>query len=693
MSEELRLVINVDKDKCVNCHRCIAVCPSKMCNDGSGDYVKINANLCLGCGACIDACTHGARIGIDDAPAFFEGLRKKEQMIAIVAPAAIVSFKGKDLELNGWLKSMGIRAVFDVSFSAELTTKSYAEYIKAANPDCVISQPCPALVSFIEIYRPELIKYLAPADSPMAHTMRMIRQFYPQYKGCKIAVISPCYAKRHEFDEIGIGDYNVTMHSLTQYFTEHNIELSSFPREEYENPPAERGVLYSSPGGLMRTAERYLPGISEKTRKIEGQPEVINYFAHLSKAIDDGVAPIFSLVDCLNCNEGCNGGPGTDNKKMPLDEIEGFVEQRKKERCHYWEGKGFSKKRALHKLDKTINAYWNPNLYKRDYVNHNSFFKSFIKQPTKEQLQEIYHKMSKYKETDLLNCGSCGYVSCEQMAVAVFNGLNKPENCRHYMLVEIDRIHAAHKLEMNDAVKKVTSNSVSKLEEAQQDVTSLLNATNIMSESVSSSAASIEEMIANIKSIDTIIEKNFSAVKNLENATQTGKTNLSDVTDLVGEIESNSKGLAEMSKVIQQISSQTNLLAMNAAIEAAHAGESGKGFSVVADEIRKLAENSGKEAKQIADVLKKVKSLIDSTFSKTILAQKEFENVVNLSGIVKNQEAEVRSSVSEQNEGGTKLLEAIARMKEQTGAVSTATEKLQIETKSIEEAISKLSAE
>jgi len=693
MPNKLRAVIQVDKDKCVNCHRCIAVCPSKMCNDGSGDYVKVNSDLCLGCGACIEACTHGARIGIDDIEEFISDLAKKTPMIAIVAPAAIVSFKGKDLELNGWLKSQGVQAVFDVSFGAELTTKSYVEYIKENNPKCIISQPCPALVSYIEIYRPDLIPYLAPADSPMAHTMRMIRAYYPQFSSCKIAVISPCYAKRHEFDEIQLGDYNVTMHSLSTYFADNNIDLDSFAKVPYENPPAERAVLYSTPGGLMRTAERFIPGISESTRKIEGQPKVANYLTQLSTTLASQKNPAFSLIDCLNCEEGCNCGSGTDNKELPLDEVESYVEKRKKERCDYWKKAGITPKLAQRKLDEAIDKYWKPGLYKRTYVNHHDSYKALIKTPTKEQLENICHSMAKFTERDMLNCGSCGYNSCEEMAIAIFNGLNKPENCRHYMLVEIDKIHAAHKSELSDTIKNITSTSVSKIEEAQQNVSSLTSTTTIMSESVSSSAASIEEMIANIKSIDTIIEKNFNAVKDLETATQTGKTNLSDVTNLVGEIESNSKGLAEMSKVIQQISSQTNLLAMNAAIEAAHAGAYGTGFSVVADEIRKLAENSGKQAKQIADVLKKVKTLIDSTFEKTVLVQKEFENVVQLSSTVKNQEVEVRNAVSEQNIGGTKLLESIAHMKEQTAAVSDAAQNLLTETGSIKEAISQLGSE
>ena len=214
----LKAVINVDSEKCCNCHRCIAVCPVKLCNDGSGDFVTLNQDLCIGCGSCIEACTHGARTGIDDTAAFFEALKKGTPLIAIVAPAVAVNFKGKDLELNGWLKSIGVKAVFDVSFGAELTTKTYVEQMTKENPPLMISQPCPALITYMETYRPKLIKYLAKGDSPMAHTVEFIRHFHPEYSKYKIAVISPCYAKRREFDENGRGDFNVTMKSLDIYF-------------------------------------------------------------------------------------------------------------------------------------------------------------------------------------------------------------------------------------------------------------------------------------------------------------------------------------------------------------------------------------------------------------------------------------------------------------------------------------------
>ena len=684
-----RSVISVDKEKCVNCQRCIAVCPVKMCNNGSGDYVAFDEKLCIGCGSCIEACTHGARKGIDDAELFFDSLKKGEKIVAIVAPAAIVSFRGKDLELNGFLKSLGVEAVFDVSFGAELTTKSYVEYIKNKNPDCVISQPCPALVSFIETYRPELIKYLAPADSPMLHCAKMIKEFYTKYTGYKIAAISPCYAKRREFDETGICDYNVTMRSIQSYMEEKNIRIDSFPKVEYENPAAERGVLYSTPGGLMRTAERFVPSISEKTRKIEGNPKVFLYLAKFSEA-NKNKKPCFTLIDCLNCENGCNEGAGTTNKGMHLDEMESFVENRMHDRRSYWEQKGHSKKSALKKLNKAIDEFWKPGLYDRTYVDRSAYFHQKIKEPSQEEIQKIYRDMYKKTKADILNCGACGYEDCEQMAVAIYNGLNRPENCTHYTNILKDIMNEQHQEEVKQSVRKVVETGSEKLTENGRDVQTLATAARDMTESVSTSSSAVEEMIANINSINSILEHNAESVGLLDGATRKGMAGIENVAELVSKIEENSNGLSEMSSVIQKIASQTNLLAMNAAIEAAHAGNSGRGFAVVADEIRKLAENSGSEARKISDVLKNVKQLIDATFKDTGDVQKEFSEVVQLSGTVVEQEQTVRRAISEQNEGGKQLLQAVGSMRELTQTVKERTEKLLTDTNAIKESILEL---
>ncbi|MDR2536633.1 MAG: 4Fe-4S binding protein [Treponema sp.] len=124
VTTELRPVIRVIEEKCVNCHRCIMACPVKMCNNGSGEAVTFNSKLCIGCGECIYVCGHGARVGIDDFDQFINDLKQGVPIIAVVAPAIAASFGGEYLKFNGYLKKIGIKAVFDASFGAELTVKS-----------------------------------------------------------------------------------------------------------------------------------------------------------------------------------------------------------------------------------------------------------------------------------------------------------------------------------------------------------------------------------------------------------------------------------------------------------------------------------------------------------------------------------------------------------------------------------------
>jgi len=554
-AEHLRPVINVDPEKCCNCHRCISVCPVKMCNNGSGSYVSINHDLCIGCGTCIDACVHGARTGIDDMPEFFRDLKSGISIVAIVAPAVAVNFSGKDLNLNGWLKSVGVRAVFDVAFGAELTTKSYVEQIKKENPMIMISQPCPALVSFIEIYRPQLIQYLAKADSPMAHTVECIRHFYPEYRDCRIAVISPCFAKRREFDENGRGDYNVTMKNLDLYFREHNIDLTSYPQVDYDNPLAERAVLYSTPGGLMRTAERFVPGISSKTRKIEGQPAVFEYLAGLDRSLSSGCKPYYQLVDCLNCEKGCNRGGGSINNNMPLDELEDLVESRARARQEKWRTGGKPSKFALRKLEKTVNAYWKPAIYERVYQDRSVAVEKFIKEPNESELQQVYESMGKHSKSDIYNCGACGYNSCEQMAVAIFNGLNRKENCHHYVMNLANQDHEKE----------------------------ILEAMNSITEAVRSGSEALQSNVRDLQEIRNMNMLTTEGIKKLN-------TKMNGIWDIVG--------------IISNVADQTKIIAFNAELEASSSGEAGKNFHIVATEIRRLSDT-------IIDSIKEIKNIID----------------------------------------------------------------------------------
>jgi iron only hydrogenase large subunit-like protein len=434
----LAKLIEIDEEKCVNCHRCISVCPVKYSNDGSGDTVKINEDLCIGCGQCIKACTHEARLPVDDFDKAMGDLQQGEKIIAIVAPAIAASYPHNYHKINGFFKSLGVKAFFDVSFGAELTVKSYLEYIQKEKPRTVIAQPCPAIVSYIQIYQPELIPYLAPADSPMLHVMKMVSNFYPQYKDHKMLVISPCIAKKREFEETGTGDYNVTMNSIDRYLKENKIDLSTFPEVEFANDPAERAVLFSSPGGLLETAEREVPGIRYQTRKIEGPEVIYDYLKKLPEQIEKGNSPL--LIDCLNCELGCNGGTGTLNHEKSPDELESLIKKRKNEMqaIHKTDKQNGEAHKALQKL---IEEYWQEGLYDRKYKDLSHLYIKNVKPLSSQQLLEVYESLHKYEDSDIKNCPSCGYDFCENMAVAIHNNLNKQENCHFYIQRENEGLH------------------------------------------------------------------------------------------------------------------------------------------------------------------------------------------------------------------------------------------------------------
>ncbi len=422
-------VVRVDPDLCVNCHACISACPVKNCNRAVDKVVEIDHEKCIGCGRCIDACQHKARLPVDDWDAFWSDVHTGVPMIAIVAPAVAAAFPQRHRNLNGWLKASGIRAVFDVSFGAELTVQSYLRHIRENSPPTVVAQPCPAIVTYIELYRPELLPWLSPAGSPMHHIMQMVRRECPQYSSHKIAVISPCVAKKREFNAIGLGDYNVTMLSLQKHFTTHNIDLSKYPETEFDGPPAERAVLFSSPGGLKDTLERWNPGAARATRKIEGAHTVFPYLDNLAQSVQEGIAPL--LIDCLCCEKGCNGGTGTPGRRLGLDQLEHLVAERAKEARREFVPEEDGDEAAQAAVEDLLRDRDDPAGFRRTYVDRSATAR--LRKPSPSDLETIYAKMNKFTQADLLNCGACGYGSCESMAVAVFNGLNRPDNCVFYL--------------------------------------------------------------------------------------------------------------------------------------------------------------------------------------------------------------------------------------------------------------------
>lgn len=505
-------------------------------------------------------------------------------MVAVVAPAVAAVFPGQFLRLNGWLKSLGIKAVFDVSFGAELTVKSYLDHLERNQPRAIIAQPCPALVSFIEIYHPELLPHLAPADSPMLHTIRMIREFHPEHARCKVVVLSPCAAKRREFDETGQGDYNVTFNGVLAELERRHTSLDRYPERDYDNPPAERAVLFSTPGGLLKTAERWKPEIGTVTRKVEGVHTVYPYLSGLGSSITKGHAPI--LVDCLNCEHGCNGGPGTPNQEANQDEMEYWVAERARTmRQRYEKENQGTESTVAGQVEEHVAAFWRPGLYSRRYVDRSR--NNTIRRPTKMEQETIFKRMEKHQKQDVLDCGACGYGNCAEMAVAIHNGLNRSDNCHLFRQRRIERL----------------------LKNAEE--------MNRIAEAAESLGSAVEEMHSSVSEIArsaTHATNESSASVDVARQAHAAMNQLKTSGDAIGDLAANISGVA----------SQTRLLALNATIEAARAGDMGRGFAVVANEVKELARVTDettkrihREAQTISADTRQVAELIQSIMERT----------------------------------------------------------------------------
>ena len=214
------------------------------------------------------------------------------------------------------------------------------------------------------------------------------------------------------------------------------------------------------------------------------------------------------------------------------------------------------------------------------------------------------------------------------------------------------------------------------VEEIVRTIKQLNTSIEMQTASVAQSSSSVEEMVANIASIGQTLGKTDDVINNLTVATGDGKATLVTSNTVTQKIAEESGSLLEASSVIQHIASQTNLLAMNAAIEAAHAGESGKGFAVVADEIRKLAEESSMQGKTITATLKSLSGEIDtlSTSSKTV--EEKFNIIFNLAEQVKEMSNRLTESMREQEHGSKEVLTAIKNINMITTEVQAGSEEM-----------------
>jgi methyl-accepting chemotaxis protein len=211
---------------------------------------------------------------------------------------------------------------------------------------------------------------------------------------------------------------------------------------------------------------------------------------------------------------------------------------------------------------------------------------------------------------------------------------------------------------MQSQSASLTENSAS-MEQVLLNLEKLGKAVEVQVNHLGKSSAAIEGMRESVNSVVQTLAKNTENVTELAEASGAGRGSVVEVSDDIKEISRESEGLLAINSVIQHISSETNLLAMNAAIEAAHAGESGKGFAVVADEIRKLAENAADQSKTINEVLKKIASSIKKVITGTDKLLQKFGAIEENVETVRTQASNIQGAMEEQQNGSKSVLDSI----------------------------------
>lgn len=563
-------------NNCIGCNKCIGSCPVLLANVASDGSIQVNQDACIKCGACFDVCQHGARDYEDDTELFLADLKAGKKYSVIVAPAFIANYPNEYKKVFGYLKQLGVLNIYPVSFGADITTWAYIKYIKQSGQTGLISQPCPAIVNYIEHYRPKLIQQLMPIQSPMICEAIYLKK----YQGVQedLVFLSPCVAKKDEIldsNTKGFVKYNVTFAKFME-----TVGSAYATAKEYDEV-VEYGLggRYPHPGGLKENVNFFLGNVP--VLQVEGESEAYKFLdAYASRTTNKPF-----LVDILNCQKGCLRGTGTDatiddvTVELANNEMKQLVSDTPVKKSF------FRRRRVISPWNSTLTyeerweafdsqfANLDINDFKRGYADKSVT----VKNPDSIAEGEIFKSMLKHTQSDEhVDCGCCGYSSCKEMMRAIHNGANSKENCIYYNKKIAD-------LEKQE-VEQMHQENLQEQEIHTQRLREVIEQFSLLNSGVKDLASANEVTAQDATNITEVVSSVTAACEHIKNS-------LAIFSEFIDAYN-------DSTKEISDIAGQTNLLSLNASIEAARAGEAGRGFSVVAESIRELSDNTKKLIEQ-----------------------------------------------------------------------------------------------
>jgi PAS domain S-box-containing protein len=429
-------VISTNPARCRDCYRCVRTCPVKAVRV-SGGQAEIVADLCIACASCVRACPQGAKVVRDDLPSILSARAAGRQLVASVAPSAPAYFAMQSFDqMDAALLQLGFTASGETAVGAEMVGQMHGDLIRAQNePFPLIATSCPVVVSLVEQYYPDLIPNLAPVVSPMIAHGRYLRQKYGPL--AFVVFIGPCIAKKGEIRDpnvAGAVDAVLTYAELESWLAAEKICFPSAadvsesapeiePSENLEMRRAAR--LFPVEGGLIGTARLDTDMLSTGVLTGSG----IGTCENVLLGIRTGELQS-SLVELMACGGGCINGPALmDRSSVALS----------RQRLMRY---------AAHKSPhpSVPRSEW-PSLTRQYSDRHIP-----VPEYTEDQIKEVLRLVDKYSPQDELNCGSCGYPSCRDKAIATLRGMAEATMCIPYMRARAESL--------NNVVMDVTPNAI-----------------------------------------------------------------------------------------------------------------------------------------------------------------------------------------------------------------------------------------
>ena len=389
--------LTLKKSNCKNCYKCIRNCPVKAIRF-SGDQAHIIADECILCGRCFVVCPQNAKEIVSEVEKVKVMIQSGEPVIASMAPSFIANYDGVGIDaMREGLQKLGFADVEETAIGATMVKTDYERLVHEKQKPVIISSACASVNLLIQKHYPEMIKYLADTLSPMQAHCHDIKRRNPE---AKTVFIGPCVAKKDEAQRYpGIVDAALTFEELTEWLEKENIQLE----KKMDRNPESLARIFPTVAGILRTM---------KDRNPEYEYVAVDGIENCIAALEDVAAGHVSncFMEMSACKGSCVNGPVM-------------------EKYHPWFITDYlSVTRYAGDKDFPVEQPEISELSRRYDI-----LEGMKDMPTERKIQEILNKMGKKKPSDELNCGTCGYDTCREKAIAIYQGKAEIEMCLPYL--------------------------------------------------------------------------------------------------------------------------------------------------------------------------------------------------------------------------------------------------------------------